>query len=101
MSAYILVKFNSMNIHLTPEQEEIIRGEIENGHCGTAEEVIARALQNLLPDGARLGPAEKAQSTLPRGQREAVLEMLDFAKKHSVRLEDVSIKDLIHQGHRL
>ena len=90
-----------MNIHLTPEQEEIIRSEIENGHCGTAEEVVAKALQSLLPESARLGPGEKAQSTPPGGQREAVLEMLDFAQKNSVRLEDVSIKDLIHEGHRL
>ena len=31
---------------------------------------------------------------------EAVRETLDFVEKNRVRLEDVSVKQLIHEGHR-
>lgn len=86
----------AMHIHLTPEQEEIIRGEIETGHCRTAEEVVAKALQALLDK-------KQSAATAPSGrqQREAVLEMLDFVEKNHVRLEGVSVRTLIHEGHRL
>jgi hypothetical protein len=41
-------------------------------------------------------------ASAPNGeQREAVREMLAFAEKNRVRLEGVSIKELIHEGHRL
>jgi len=38
----------------------------------------------------------------PNGaQREAVLEMLSFVEKNRVRLEGISVKEVIHEGHRL
>jgi hypothetical protein len=50
-------------------------------------------------------PAEKEQSsteiTANGAQREAVREMLSFVEKNRVRLEGVSVKELIHEGHRL
>ena len=36
-----------MSIHLKPEQEQIIREEIENGHFRSADEVIDHALAAL------------------------------------------------------
>ena len=36
-----------MTINLKPEQEQIIREEIENGHFRSADEVIAHALAAL------------------------------------------------------
>jgi putative addiction module CopG family antidote len=85
-----------MNIKLTPEQEAIIKEELKSGHFRSAEEVIGEALQVL---------REKEQSSLagvPDGeQREAVREMLAFVEKNHVRLEGVSVKELIHEGHRL
>src|SRR5258707_14275430 len=74
----------AMHIHLTPEKEEIIKGENETGHCRTAEEVVAKALQAL-----RDKERSAATATSGRQQREAVLEMLDFAKKNHVRLDGV------------
>ncbi len=85
-----------MNINLTPEQEKIVKEELKSGHFRTAEEVIAEALRAL---------QEKERSSragAPNGaQREAVREMLAFVEKNRVRLEGVSVKELIHEGHRL
>ncbi len=85
-----------MKINLTPEQEKMVKDELKTGHFRTAEEVIGEALQVL---------REKEQASAagaPNGtQREAVREMLAFVEKHRVRLEGVSVKELIHEGHRL
>jgi Arc/MetJ-type ribon-helix-helix transcriptional regulator len=82
-----------MNVKLTPEQEQIIKSQLEAGHSRTAEEVIGKALLAL-------------QQSSPRNvengsQREAVREMLDFVEKNRVRLKGISVKDLIHEGHGL
>jgi len=85
-----------MNINLTPEQEKIVREELMSGHFRSVEEVIGGALQVL---------REKEQSlagvTTNGSQREAVDEMLAFVEKNRVRLEDISVKELIHECHRL
>jgi putative addiction module CopG family antidote len=85
-----------MNIRLTPEQEKLIQDELKSGHFRTVEEVIAEALQAL---------REKEQSTAPGtpngAQREAVREMLAFVENNRTRLDGLSVKDLIHEGHRL
>jgi putative addiction module CopG family antidote len=82
-----------MNINLTPEQEKIVKDELKSGHFHTVEEVIDEALQVL---------HEREQPSMPNGaQREAVREMLAFVEKNRARLEGVSVKELIHEGHRL
>ena len=84
-----------MNVNLTSEQEKIIHDELQSGRSRTAEEVIAKALQALRERG-------EPTSAAPRGaQREAVREMLAFVKENHVRLEGVSVKEIIHEGHRL
>lgn len=85
-----------MNINLTPEQEKIVKDELKAGHFRTVEEVIAEALQAL-----REKEESSATSTANGAQREAVREMLAFVEKNRVRLEGVSVKELIHEGHRL
>jgi Arc/MetJ-type ribon-helix-helix transcriptional regulator len=83
-----------MNIRLTPEQEAIIEKELKSGHFRSIEEVIGTALQ---------GFQEKARSSTagtPNGkQREAVREMLAFVETNRTRLDGISVKDLIHEGH--
>ena len=82
-----------MNIHLTPEQVAIIENELKSGNFRTVEEVIEKALQGL---------QEKERSSAPNGrQREAVREMLAFVETNRTRLEGISVKELIHEGHRL
>ncbi len=85
-----------MNIHLTPEQEKIVENELKSGHFRTVEEVIAEALQAL-----REREQASVSNVADGAQREAVREMLAFVEKNRVRLEGVSVKELIHEGHRL
>lgn len=85
-----------MNIRLTPEQEQIVRDELESGHFRTAEEVIGEAL-TALREKKQVSPGQSANGA----QREAVREMLAFVEKNHVRLEGESVKDLIREGHRL
>jgi Arc/MetJ-type ribon-helix-helix transcriptional regulator len=85
-----------MKISLTPDQEKIVKEELESGRFRTVEEIVGEALHAL---------REKEQSSgtgTPNGtQREAVREMLAFVEKNHVRLEGVSVKELIHEGRRL
>ena len=84
-----------MNINLTPEQERIVDQELKSGHFRSAEEVIAQALAAL---------QEKERSSLAgdsNGQHDAVCEMLDFVEKNRTPLQDISVKQLIREGHRL
>ena len=85
-----------MNINLTPEQEKIVKEELESGRSRTVEEIVGKALHAL---------REKEQTSSPStpngAQSEAVREMLAFVEKNLVRLEGVSVKDLIHEGRRL
>ena len=84
-----------MNFKLTPEQEKIIQDEVKSGHFRSAEEVIARALELLKSQQRRVDDKPSL------AQEMAVKEMLAFVKKNHVRLSGVSVKDLIHEGHRL
>ncbi len=85
-----------MNINLTPEQEEIVKDELRFGQFQTAEEVISQALKTLR--GRDRSPV--ALETDDQRCR-AVRDMIDFVEKNRTRLQDVSVKQLIHEGHRL
>jgi Arc/MetJ-type ribon-helix-helix transcriptional regulator len=85
-----------MNIRLTPEQEAIVNAELESGNFRTAEEVIAVALQVLREkEHAPVSGATNGE------QRHAVAEMLRFVEANRVKLDGVSVKELIHEGHHL
>ncbi len=85
-----------MTINLTPEQEKIVKEELESGHFRTAEELISQALHALRSTGAASG-----KSGNNGGPREAVREMMEFVEKNHTSLHGISIKELIHEGHRL
>jgi hypothetical protein len=84
-----------MTINLTPEQQKIIEDELKSGRFRTVEEVISRALSALRD------AAHPSISHMDDGKRhEAVREMLRFVEQnHTPR--GVSVKELIHEGHRL
>ena len=86
-----------MKINLTREQERIVKDELKAGHFRSVEEVIGEALQALREKEKSAGAA----TTSNGAQREAVREMLTFVEKNRVRLEGVSVKELIREGHRL
>jgi len=85
-----------MNINLTPEQEKIVKDELNSGHFRSVEEVIGEALHVL-----RSKEQSSTSTEMNGGAREAVREMIAFVEKNRVRLEGVSVKELIHEGHRL
>ena len=84
-----------MNINLTPEQEEIVKEELTFGRFQTAEEVISQALEALRTKDRSL------TQTAQEERHRAVSEMLDFVEKNRTLLRDVSVKQLLHEGHRL
>ena len=85
-----------MKIHLTPEQEEIVNDELKLGTFQTAEEVITQALKALQERSRSPATPEKDEQRLS-----AVREMLDFVEKNRTPLHGISVKQLIHEGHRL
>jgi Arc/MetJ-type ribon-helix-helix transcriptional regulator len=86
-----------MNINLTPEQERIINEEVRSGHFRSVEEVIAKALVVLRErDGASLAAGRSVDD-----RSRAVREMMNFVEKNRIPLRDVSVKQLIREGHRL
>jgi hypothetical protein len=85
-----------MNINLTPEQERIVNDKLRSGHFRSVEEVIATALAVL--------SEKKDAATVADGdghQESAVRDMLAFVAENRTRLQDVSVKQLIREGHRL
>jgi putative addiction module CopG family antidote len=83
-----------MNVNLTPDQQKLIEKEIEAGRFRSAEEVISEAFKALQERGSTLSASKK-------NARQAVGEMRAFVERNRVRLEDISVKQLIHEGHRM
>jgi putative addiction module CopG family antidote len=84
-----------MNINLTPEQERIVNDELKSGRFRSAEEVIAKAL-------VALQEQEGSSLAYDNGHHDdAVREMLNFVQKNRTPLQSISVKQLIHEGHRL
>jgi putative addiction module CopG family antidote len=86
----------AINVKLTPEQEKIIREELNSGRFRSIDEVISEALQ-VLREKDQFSAAVASNGA----QREAVLEMLAFVEKNRVRLKGVSVKQLIHEDQSL
>ena len=84
-----------MRIHLTREEAQIVHQELESGRFRSGEEVIVEALR-ALREKQRAGVAMNDAK-----RRDAVREMLLFVEKNHARLRGVSVRDLIHEGHRL
>ncbi|PYT91725.1 MAG: hypothetical protein DMG36_17175 [Acidobacteria bacterium] len=75
-----------MTIHLIPEQEKIVKEELESRHFRSAEELISQALHALRATAPSSGkPGSNG------GRREAVREMMEFAKKNRTSLRGTSV----------
>ena len=85
-----------MNIKLTPEQEQLVEEVLNSGKFESVDEVIDQALRSL-----KHHPPASASSVSNGPDKEAVRQMLEFADRNRTRLNGTSIKDLIHEGHRL
>ena len=96
MEAWESKESKAMTINLTPEQEKMVKEELKSGHFRTAEELISHAPHALL------ATVPSSSANVDNGSRsEAVREMMDFVQKNRTSLQGISVKDLIHEGHRL
>jgi Arc/MetJ-type ribon-helix-helix transcriptional regulator len=79
-----------MTVELKPEQERIIREQIDRGAYKSVEEVLTTALSKL-DDDTRFEQTNR---------REAVSRMLEFGKRHHLSLGEPITRELMHEGHR-
>jgi Arc/MetJ-type ribon-helix-helix transcriptional regulator len=82
-----------MSINLKPETERLVEEEIQSGHFQSVDELIL--------EGVQAWREKNLTRQTPEQRREAVARMQEFAEKNQTSLEGVSVKDLIHEGHRL
>jgi Arc/MetJ-type ribon-helix-helix transcriptional regulator len=76
-----------VTIELKPEQELIIQQQLASGHFKSVDEVLATALASL--------PYK------PRSNSKAVARMIEFSRKHSVKLPPgETVEGLIQESHR-
>ena len=83
-----------MVIQIKPETEQLVQAEIQSGHFQSVDQLIVESVQAWREMHHASAPAAEQR-------RNAVEHALAFARNRAIDLEDVSIKDLIHQGHRL
>lgn len=82
-----------MIIQLNPETEKLVQEELQSGHFRSIDEIIVQGIR------AR---REKELPTRSEAQRRGAVERaLDFARHKAVSLDGVSIKELLHEGHRV
>lgn len=81
-------------IHLKPETERLLEEEVGKGRFRSVDEMIDQAIHALREQ------SEAAESTA-KNRLAAVERALDFARNRAIPLGDISIKELIHEGHRL
>lgn len=83
-----------MTINVKPETNQLVEEEIRSGHFGSVDEIIVEGVQAWR---GKHRPANGGAEE--RGA--AVDQALEFAREKAIPLEGVSIKELIHEGHRL
>ncbi|MGA8442049.1 MAG: hypothetical protein WB762_12690 [Candidatus Sulfotelmatobacter sp.] len=89
-----IVGTSSVRVHeyQSDSRERIINDEVKSAHFRSAEEVIAKAFVAL---------REKERADDNGHHDDAVRERLNFVEKNRTPLHGVSVKQLIHEGHRL
>ncbi len=80
-------------IQLNPETERLVQEELQSGHFHSIDDIIVR--------GIRARPEKDQPQRSEAQRRQAVERALDFAKHRAVSLDGVSIKELLHEGHRV
>lgn len=80
-------------IRLTPHGEAILQKQLANGTYRSPEEVVERALETLAEN---CGQSLSAPSS--KTAAEAIADILENRK--GVTLGGISIRELIHEGHK-
>ena len=83
-----------MTINLKPETEQLVQEEIRSGHFHSVDELIVEGVQAWREKNRpQAGNAEQ--------RHQAVERALAFARNRAISLGGVSIRELIHEGHRV
>jgi len=82
-----------MSINLNPETERLVKEELRNGNFHSVDEIILH--------GIRAKHEKRADPPAVLDRNRTVERALDFAKRRAIPLRGASIKELLHQGHRL
>ena len=86
-----------MNVKRTPHAEELLEAVRTQRH-----EPVERILEFALEALVRNEHVEPVAPAPNAAQRLAVADMIEFVKRNRVHLgEGRSVKDLIHEGHRI
>jgi Arc/MetJ-type ribon-helix-helix transcriptional regulator len=83
----------STTIRLSPHGEALLQEQLANGSYRSPDEVVERALETLAKDNEQSPPA--ALSMTPA---EAIADIQENRK--GATLGGISIKELIHEGHK-
>lgn len=83
-----------MPINVKPETEQLVQEEIQSGHFRSVDEIIIEGVQSwrVKHHARQIGSEQR---------RRAVEEALAFARDKAIPIGQISIKELIHEGHRL
>jgi Arc/MetJ-type ribon-helix-helix transcriptional regulator len=82
-----------MDIHLDSRGERLIERQLRSGRYHSPEQVVVSALEALTQNEQAITQNDE--------RRRAVQDMLAFAGEHGFTLgEDLSIRDLVHEGHK-
>jgi Arc/MetJ-type ribon-helix-helix transcriptional regulator len=82
-----------MTIQLNPETEKLVMEELQSGYFHSIDEIIVL--------GIRARHADQQPQRTEAERQQAVDCALDFARHKAVPLEGISIKELLHEGHRV
>jgi hypothetical protein len=86
-----------MNVKLTPHAIELLE-TVRAQRGESVEHILEHALEVL----AREGHLSNGAATPTDDERHGVAEMINFVKRNRVHLEGgLTVKDLIHEGHRI
>ena len=91
----LVVKFIYLRfLNVKPETERLVKEEIQNGPFRSVDEMIVEGVQSWRKK-------HRAHQIGSEQRLRAVDDALAFARDRAIPLSGVSIKDLIHEGHRL
>lgn len=83
-----------MTINVKPETEQLVQKEIQSGHFRSVDEIIVEGIQAWRENHQSMAIGSEQR-------RKAVAQALAFARDKAIPLGGISIKELIHEGHRL
>ena len=83
-----------MTINIKPETERLVQEELRNGHFDSVDNLIVESVLawRQIHPSMQVGADQRNRT---------VEDALTFARNRAIPIGSVSIKDLIHESHRM